>query len=209
MAFGTGKKYKTMSWNDDQKWEAKWWADCANTFNEEYKQLLYARLMGLAPFAELGRDPVYDLGHKSVLDIGGGPVSMLLKCKNRGKVTVLDPCPYPDWVKLRYATADIEYLVAPAEDIGTRLKLQPYDEVWIYNVLQHTIDPQLIIANARMVGHKIRIFEWIDTPTTIGHPHTLTKNDLDTWLHGVGIVQDLNENNCNGRAYYGQFGGLV
>jgi len=69
-------------WQQAQEWEFGWWGNCVNTYGEETKQLLYAARMGLTAFHD-GKSPFnFDLGGASVLDIGGGPSSLLLKCTN-------------------------------------------------------------------------------------------------------------------------------
>lgn len=149
-----------MTWDDDQRSEAAWWGDCSNTFGEETKQLTYARKLGLDPLNIDGHWPTYDLTGRSVLDIGGGPVSLLLKTINRAKATVVDPCRYPDWIRDRYTTAGIAYLQQPGEQ-ATPLG---FDEAWIYNVLQHVQDPGQIIRNAKASAPVVRLFEWIGIP---------------------------------------------
>lgn len=189
-------------WTAAQEYERAWWSDCANTFTEETKQLTYAYKMGLTAYSDGGHWPIYDLGGARVIDIGGGPVSMLLKCANLGPAsTVIDPCPYPDWVDGRYRAAGIDWWAGRGEDVeqGT------FDEAWIYNCLQHTEDPAAIVANARRVAPLIRIFEWIDMEPCDGHPQMLTEAGLNNWLGGVGTTEWLNENGCIGRSYYGVF----
>lgn len=184
-------------WNKDQKFEKDWWI-CHNTYGEEEKQLTYARKMGLRFFHD-GKSP-YNLDIKGkILDIGGGPVSLLLKSKAKG--TVVDPCEYPKWVEDRYKEAGIEYLKMKGEDID----LEGFDEVWIYNCLQHVENPQKIIENAKRVGKIIRIFEWIENGISEGHPHNLTEKDLNTWLEGEGKVEMLNEPTLKGLSFYGIF----
>lgn len=201
-------------WQKATKWESNWWGDCCNTFSEETKQLTYARLMGLTPQMVYGHYPVYDMSGKIILDIGGGPVSILLKCINFADANVIDPCDYPSWTKDRYGAKGIWSLKIKGENfeaidkfLHANSKTPIVDEVWIYNVLQHTDDPALIIQNARKVSKIIRIFEWIETGTNEGHIHNLTRENLDKWLGGVGQVVELNENYCHGLAYYGIFKG--
>lgn len=195
-----------MSWTDAQEWETSWWGDCTNTLGEELKQLTYARRMGLVMHHD-GRSPYnIDLGGMSVLDIGGGPVSLLLKCTNMGKCAVADPMPLPKWVAERYKLARIVHMKLPGEKVLPEVFVDDYDEVWIYNCLQHTQDPRLIIENAKRAGQLIRIFEWIETAVNTGHPHSFTAEQLDEWLGGHGRVEQLNgENNCYGKCYYGVF----
>lgn len=188
------------SWRKAQEWEGSWWGNCCNVFGEEYKQLLYADRMGLEFFHD-GKSPYnIDLRGKSVIDIGGGPSSLLLKCVNFSKAAVVDPMPMPDWVIARYVMANIAVL----PEKGESLLWTECDECWVYNVLQHTEDPALVIKSARRAA-LIRIFEWIDTPVNVGHLHTLTEAKLNEWLGGEGKVEMVNQNNCRGKAYYGIF----
>lgn len=195
-----------MPWDDDQQWESEWWGNCVNTYAEETKQLTYAEKMGLEAYYDEGKFPVYDLKEKKILDIGGGPVSILLKCVNFKRAVIVDPCNYPDWVKTRYDISNIEYLKLEGEDLTEKKWKNAFDEVWIYNVLQHTHDPELIIENAKNAGKLIRIFEWIDIPSCIGHPQELKEEKMDEWLGGKGKTEFLDEvNYCDDRAYYGVF----
>lgn len=182
-------------------WEQEWWGTCQNTYGEETKQLLYAEKMGLEFFHD-GKSPYnIDMKGASVLDVGGGPASLLLKCVNvEGKV--VDPLNMPFWVCQRYVLANITWEAIPAEDMNE----SGWDEVWIYNVLQHVENPQKVIKNARKAGKLIRIFEWVDTLTNVGHPHSLTEEGLNSWLSGEGKVEELTgQNTCKGKCYYGIF----
>lgn len=171
--------------------------------------------MGLENVPRDGHWPVYDLGGKSVLDIGGGPASLLLKTINPGRRVVIDPCEYPGWVGARYDEVGIEYFRYTGEDYRdppSQFAEAKFDECWIYNVLQHVKSPKKIIENARKSANTIRLFEWIDMPTSIGHPHSLTFADLREWLghfkykgDNWGIVNMTGENDCYGKAFYGTF----
>lgn len=200
-----------MEWNDHQEWEREWWGDCTNTFAEETKQITYANRMGLANISDGARWPLYNLEGKSVLDIGGGPTSLLLKTHNGGRKVVIDPCSYPHWVEVRYAAADIEYIQEAGEHIDEVRAItegERFDEAWIYNVLQHTDDPEKIIQNARKFAKTVRIFEWIDIPAHPGHPQELKGYKLASWLEGYGTIEDFRpnpENGCNQVAFYGYF----
>lgn len=201
-------------WIKEQAWESKWWGDCLNTYNEETKQFLYAGFMGIKTMSSYGVK-AFDVGGQDIIDIGGGPTSMLLKtqtatqAKNslvlpgmaiRGRGVVADPCIYPDWIKYRYEAAGIELWDIPGERLPTS---EHFDEAWIYNVLQHTMSPREIIESAKAVSRTIRIFEWIDTRIAPGHPHSLTKEMLDEFLCTDGrTVRLTGESGCYGHAYY-------
>ena len=152
-----------------------------------------------------GKFPVYDLKGASVLDIGGGSTSLLLKCINFRRAVVIDPCDYPKWIEERYKLTSIAYHKMKAEILPKLARHEIFDECWIYNVLQHCDVPRKIIQNARKASKLIRIFEWIETGTNEGHIHDLTEKDLNKWLKGEGKVEQLNESGCVGQAYYGIF----
>lgn len=170
-----------------QKFEADWWGDCANTYGEETKQIAYAKVMGLDPGPWKGGDkwPAWDFGGKTVLDVGGGPSSMLLKSRFTHGI-VVDPCPYPDWVTARYEAHDIEHYRQAAEDWLPSLDENEIDVALIYNVLQHTLDPEAICREMRLAAKEVRIFEWVDLEPHPGHPHELHAAELAQWLDGDG-----------------------
>jgi 2-polyprenyl-3-methyl-5-hydroxy-6-metoxy-1,4-benzoquinol methylase len=199
------------SWKKAQAWEADWHNNCANSLNEELKQLAYAVRMGLT-FTKDPKTPYnLDLQGKSILDIGGGAYSLLLKAVNFKRAVVAEPIDHPKWVIGRYESMGIEFWNIPGEELDKSNKyfltrnLEVFDEVWIYNVLQHTLDPDKIVSNARKLSKLIRIFEWVDTPINVGHIHTLTEENLNKWLHGEGKVENIRELSAVGKCYYGIF----
>ena len=215
-------------WTEAQEWEQDWWGTCCNVLGEEMKQLLYANRMGLDVFKfHDGKSPYnFDLGGISVVDIGGGPCSLLLKCVNFSRAKVIDPLEFPAWVLARYEAAGIEFERMRGEGLDvfgsgaiSRLASWDAERHWtapdvggkfdlalIYNVLQHVEHPQLVIEGARAKADLIRIFEWISTPVNVGHLHTLTEGKLNEWLGGEGKVETLTgQAYCWGRCYYGVF----
>ena len=207
------------TWKDSQRLEAGFWGTCANTYGEETKQLLYMSRMGFKASHD-GKSPFsFDGGGLSYLDIGGGPVSVLLKFRNAYKRVVLDPCQYPDWVYARYRADGIECIVLSAEDAivpdesppnrccgtgpGMGLYMPRIDVALIYNVLQHVSDPQKVIENALRATRTLHMFEWVDMPAHPGHPHCLTQGKLEAWTGLKGAVEQFNGiNECYGRAWY-------
>lgn len=161
--------------------------------------------MGISGFHKDGKYPVYRTA-PAVIDIGGGPSSMLLKADSLTYGAVIDPCEYPEWTVDRYVSAGILVFRDPAEKFQSDLVGQA-DEVWIYNVLQHVEDPEKIIKNAQAYAPVIRLFEWINIPPHEGHPHMLTSYDLANWLNGHedGHTEVIEEFGAIGTAFYGVF----
>jgi hypothetical protein len=190
------------NFNDNKsQFESDFWGLCTNTLGEEIKQLVYAKRMGLNLHADWRSEFNINMLGSSVVDIGGGPTSLLLKCVNVNGM-VVDPLSFPLWVYDRYKAAKILFLPKRGEDICDILSSN-FDEAWIYNVLQHVDDPIQVIENARHIAKRVRLFEWIDIPAYPGHPHSLTKDMLEFALGNSGNTEVLNESGCNGKAFYG------
>jgi len=185
----------TQDWNETQKHEADYWGNCLGmtAWGEFCKQEMYGREMGL--FSDYGTpDGELDLQGKDVLDVGGGPVSMTLRCIYAGQRIVADPCQWPASVLRRYDYYGIQFLRTAGEDLDQRFldSRTSFDEVWIYNVLQHVQDPEKVIDNAvaRIApGGVLRMFEWCYIPADKCHPHVLTPELLLNALQGCRIVK--------------------
>jgi hypothetical protein len=190
-----------MDHSDD--FEMSFWGDCTRSYGEETKQRLYMRYMEI-PEAVTWRSPVnYDFGGRSVIDIGGGPTSVLLKGENlKPRSVVVDPGDYPDWVLLRYTQVGIIWLKQRGEDLKLDAGVR-FDLALVYNCMQHCSSPEQIIINAMEASRgKLKVFEWIDTPPHLGHPHELKASDLERWTGQKGEVVELHgEYGCSGRAW--------
>jgi hypothetical protein len=77
-------------------WEKRWWGDCVETSKEEQKKhITYAKYMGLySNIDDKFIIPNYTRP-VTVLDIGGGPASMLLNVDNLMHGRIYDPNEYP------------------------------------------------------------------------------------------------------------------
>jgi hypothetical protein len=147
-----------------------------------------------------------NLQGKSVLDIGGGPVSLLLKTHNSKVRTVVDPCHFPNWVNSRYNCAGVLFRSLKGEQILDWIEFN-FDEVWMYNVLLHVQDPVKVINNAKAKSKIIRVVEYIHTEIQPGHPHTFTPKQLDEYFGGIGDIDNNPPSPVNSPIWYGVFKG--
>jgi SAM-dependent methyltransferase len=191
-------------WLEAQHEEVTFWGNCRNTLNEELKQLVYMVRMGFSPGNTWNHGPyTFDVAGQSFIDIGGGPNSVLLKMDKLGRAAVVDPLPYPEWVKLRYATAKIDLIQQKAEDLPVPITEEIYDVGLMYNCLQHTSDPEAVVRKLRAAARAVHIFEWVDVEPHPGHPHKLTVLDLQRWTGMGGHVEMLyGQSGCAGKAWY-------
>lgn len=182
----TLKPISEEQWERENRWEKSWWKKCTNTYGEQVLQDMYAHYMKLYDWAKPGY--VFDVSGKSILDVGGGPVSLLLRCVNFKRAVVVDPCEYPEWVKSRYELAGIEWVQAQAEDMCYD---KEFDEALIYNVLQHVRDPRQVVKNTIRAAKKVRVFEPLEVGVHRGHPHNLSEGSLDEAFERKGLVHEV------------------
>ncbi len=204
-----------QTWQSAQEHEAGYWGTCngAVAWEEFVKHEMVARELGL--FSDYGTpDMELNMQGKTVLDIGGGPVSITLRCFNADRLTVADPCHWPPVVMRRYALHGIQFLRVAGEDLDDKFLSDDtvFDEVWMYNLLQHVQDPAKIVENAvKRVSPTgcLRIFDWCYIPADKCHPHVLTPEAILNWLSGCRIVKvgmpRLREFKCDATAFTGIF----
>jgi hypothetical protein len=166
-------------WREAQKAEMKWWGNCVNTLAVEIEQMDAAILMGLDCYSSA----VHTKGN--IVDIGGGPVSLLLKAQGWSRGVVVDPGEFPAWVGARYADAGIEVLQIPGEVFLVAPSVDP-DEIWIYNTLQHVLDPELIVRESIRLAPIVRLFEWVGYEKNDCHIHTLDPEEIERWAVAGG-----------------------
>ena len=183
---------------ESHEWELNWHKTFPFHYYEQMKQEVYAEKMGL----EIDY-PDMDLKGKKILDLGAGPVSMLLKYRNHKESVVADPLmdKFPEWVRMRYKESGLTSLAIKGEE----LNLTEFDECWSYNVGQHTQEVEKYFRNLLKAAKIVRIFEWVETGTSEGHLHNLHEKDLNKWLGGIGKVEKINDGGAHGLCYYGVF----
>lgn len=192
-------------WSNAQSHEAHFWGTCTQTFIEEQKQFFYATRMKL-PFIDYPLSSI-DFQGKSVIDIGAGPTSLLLKSHNYSKAVAVDPLmdTFPSWVRDRYLSVGIKPVCSGGEDFQTD---ERFDIVLCMNVLQHVVDPVKMVSNMRKIGKEVRSYEWINIPSDSLHPHVLEEHKLNEWFGGKGIVEAVHEPYMfDGSCWYGVFPG--
>ena len=107
-----------------------------------------------------------DLQNKRIMEIGPAMIPCLHYCTNMGQSYILEPCSYSE-TKALIANKPIEHIALAAEDCT----FPKVDEIWLFNVLQHTIDPDLIIEKSKEAAKVVKFFEPIDLGTDPLHLH--------------------------------------
>lgn len=161
-------------WNEAQAAERN-----CHTFGEEGFE--HYREMYKIVFRFLGMGT--DQHGKTILEIGPADFPALAYCQNY-KGIIVEPMiskPLNHFVKAN----KVKLIHYPVEEI----ELPFADEVWLFNVLQHVIFPDLFVEKCKAVTEVIRYFEPVDYPTSPHHPHTFTRIDFAEWFGLVNIYQ--------------------
>lgn len=155
-------------WNIAQEAEKK--AHITTSFEDSLKHYqhgyqIYFKYLEINP----------DLKNKSIIEIGPARVSSLFFCKNFSKAIVMEPTVYEE-NNFLYKKLNIELINKPAEEI----EFPQVDEIWLMNILEHTINPNLIIDKCKKSCKVIKFFEPIDirSPEEYDpcHPHAFDIN---------------------------------
>lgn len=165
----------TATWESAQTAEMAFWGSCANTYEEERLQMIEADRMLL----DIRRSVIHTSG--TIVDIGGGPVSLLLKSVGWDRAIVVDPAPYPSWTRDRYAAAGVHVIDVTGEHFVEHDDTDPIDEIWLYNVLQHVHDPETVVVGACRRARMVRVFEWVGFERNDAHIHVLDGDAIHRW----------------------------
>ena len=106
---------------------------------------------------------------KIITEIGCADYPALEHC-NVKHGYLIEPMPSPKLRELVDTRPEFEIIAKPVEE----MTLPKSDEIWLLNVMQHVIDPDLFIKKCKEATNLIRFFEPIDWPIEIYHPHTFT-----------------------------------
>lgn len=158
-------------------------------YSQSYKN--YFRYMGLGN----------DLHGLQVIEVGPADFPALNECERFGKAIIVEPMPSEHLERI-CKEKGIELIRTPFELIETWEIPEGIIEVWLFNVMQHIIDPDKFIERAKSIADRIRFFEPIDQPITDYHPHAYTLSDYQKYfgdtvqLYAGGSVPGFHEADC-------------
>ena len=173
-----------------ERWEAAQDAECLDHLgnlknNPEYSSGEYITAQ------YLGINYEEDFKDKFIIEVGAGPQGALLLTKgNFKRAIVVEPLidKFPSYIRENYENMGIEVVTEMYEDVS----YDDVDETWFFNVLQHVISPEKQLQIGKETSKVVRVFEPINYPPNLCHPHVLTK-ELFTGVFGEGF----------GTTYYG------
>lgn len=114
-----------------------------------------------------------DLRYKNIVEIGPADFPALAYCNNVGAASmIIEPMPSEYLYKFR-----ILVCTTVAEDCYYKA-----DEVWLFNVLQHVMDPHKIVERAKKQADVIRFFEPINYGIDECHLWNLATDMFKEWF---------------------------
>jgi 2-polyprenyl-3-methyl-5-hydroxy-6-metoxy-1,4-benzoquinol methylase len=177
-------------WLEANKAEQVNWDACfRNNEMDTLREISFRRYSGIMEI-----EHEQDLSGLRILDIGAGYTSILPLFKNYGKSAVVDPS-YPyDEIVTYYFKHNITYICMTAEKfLKTNPSIRNFDEIWIYNVLKHVQNPDVILDNLAKRASKIRIAELTDDITDVAHPFIIKPDWLKEKLISISVAQSFHE----------------
>lgn len=135
-------------------------------YRESYKKM----------FTYLGMD--FCQHGKSIIEIGPADFPALAYCHNYAG-TIIEPMP-SEHLATFCSSHQVRLITEPVEECD----LMPCDEIWMFNLLQHVIDPELLVSKCKVAAKAIRYFEPVDYGTCEFHPHTFSQRDFERWFGG-------------------------
>jgi hypothetical protein len=140
-----------------------------------------------------------DLGGKTIIEIGCAGFPALYFRKNY-KGVVVEPLEI-ETLETICKEKGIERIKSPVEEID----LPECDEIWLFNVMQHIIDPELFVTKCKAAAKLIRYFEPVDYPTCVYHPHTFSVDDFKRWFGEPKIYEDFVPHFHDAKCVYGNY----
>lgn len=149
---------------------------------EQHKRSLYAALLGINAAS---------VKDKLVLDVAAGPSGLLLSFADlikEGSVA-LDPLTFGDEDEERYVAAGVTRVYEKIEKYPGNAQ---FDEVWVYNGLQHVECISASLENIRQHARRaVRIFEYLHVPVDQLHLHELTVDRIRSGLKGLNPAREI------------------
>ena len=126
-----------------------------------------------------------DLEGKTIVEVGCAGFPALYFRENYKWGVIVEPI-YTSTLNTICKQRNLEWIMAPVEEID----LPESDEIWLFNVMQHIIDPELFIEKCKAATKTIRYFEPINYPTCLYHPHSFTMGDFKRWFVEPKLYND-------------------
>ncbi len=142
-------------------------------------------------FMLLGVDPKVDFKDKTIVEVAAGSVPALMMVEGAKRRVAVEPLMATKlWKPQREAceASGVEIVADAYEyvEIDTTVGV---DETWLFNSIEHVIDPVEQMKKAMETSQVVRMFEATNgLPPSTSHPHTITKELITSVMGDFGQV---------------------
>lgn len=160
-------------------------------------------------FMLLGVDPKVDFKDKTIVEVAAGSVPAVMMVEGAKRRVAVEPLMATElWKPQREAceATGVEIVADAYEyvDIDASVGV---DETWLFNAIEHVIDPVEQMKKAMETSQVVRVFEATNgLPPSTAHPHTITKELITSVMGDFGEVYiggTIKENFHQSDCYYG------
>ena len=142
-----------------------------------------------------------NMNRETILEIGCGHFPGASYCKNLNGVILVDPINSGYIQKCANALTNDGAQVVHCCESAEYAEFRKVDEIWIFNVLSHVIDPSALIEKCKRYAKTIRFFEPINIQKDESNLNSLT---LDFFRSHFGDSVKHYPNNKNAVAFHQQ-----
>ena len=155
-------------------------------------------------FHFLGVDPKVDFKDKVLVEVAAGSVPALMMVEGAQRRVAIEPL-MERWEDQRKdcEASGVEIVAAPYEHVDIE---EEVDETWLFNCIEHVIDPEAQMKKAMETSKVVRMFEPIINMTSTAHPHAFTKERIIQTMGDFGQIYvggTVKENFHQADCYYG------
>lgn len=127
-------------------------------------------------FSWLGIDR--NQNNKLILEIGPAMFPAVTYCFNY-RAIIIEPME-TEFLRMNISGEPVRLIKQPAEKVD----IPEVDETWLFNVLCHVYDPDLIINKVKERSKVVRFFEPINTVTDVCHLYSFTLEFFEKYFPG-------------------------
>lgn len=155
-------------------------------------------------FRYLGVDPKTSFKDKVLVEVAAGSVPALMMVEGAKRRVAIEPL-MARWDEQRKncEASGVEVVAAPYEEIDISEEI---DETWLFNCIEHVINPEEQMQKAMDTSKIVRMFEPIINTTSLAHPHPITKERIIASMGDFGQIYkggEVEENFHQANCYYG------
>lgn len=145
-----------------------------NESNKNHYFQIYEKIFQL-----INPDFNFSVLNKKILEIGPGVYACLLFCNNIKNCAIIESMEFPKNIQKIYKEKGIKIYQNPVENLNFKAE---FDEVWVFNVMQHIWNPNVFIEKLKNCSNKILFFEPINTELNEEHVYSYTKEDFENYF---------------------------